>query len=107
MSGATTYFWRVRGINGCGNGTYSAAFVFATGGNTCTNFVSSDVPKTISTSAVAPTVNSTVSISSYEQCYRCRCPEHTKARIAMGDLHLGYSAQVALNIILNDFSSLP
>lgn len=105
LSGATTYFWRVRGINGCGNGTYSAAFVFATGGNTCTNFVSSDVPKTISTSG-APTVNSTVSISSMSNVTDVDVLNIQGTHSYMGDLRFRLLSASGTNIILHDFSSL-
>ncbi|MEO0422311.1 MAG: proprotein convertase P-domain-containing protein [Pseudomonadota bacterium] len=35
LQSATTYFWRVRAVNECGNGTYSAAFRFTTGAFIC------------------------------------------------------------------------
>jgi extracellular elastinolytic metalloproteinase len=63
LSPNTTYYWRVRGVNTCGQGTWAAAFRFQTYNSDCfVNNVSTNVPITISASGT-PTVNSTLSIS--------------------------------------------
>lgn len=43
----TTYYWRVRGVNGCGTGSYSPIFSFTTANIACITIASTDVPKTI------------------------------------------------------------
>ena len=50
----TVYYWRIRASNDCGEGVYTATSAFQTGKNLCAqNFSSTDVPKTISPSAIA------------------------------------------------------
>jgi large repetitive protein len=44
---STTYYWRVRAINDCGNGSFTSEFSFTTDNISCSVFASSDVPKTI------------------------------------------------------------
>ena len=44
----TQYFWRVRSVNTCGNGTYSNTFSFTTANETCNNQASTNIPITIS-----------------------------------------------------------
>ena len=62
LSTNTTYYWRVRAVNGCATGTYSTARSFTTLQPTCTTFTSADVPKTISGSGT-PIVTSTLNIT--------------------------------------------
>lgn len=57
----TKYFWRVRALNACGAGASSTVFSFITGGNLCKTYVSTDVPKTISSNG-APTVTSILNV---------------------------------------------
>ena len=61
LSANTTYYWRVRSINGCGNGAYSSVFSFTTANITCGTFASTNVPVAISSSST-PTVTSTLTI---------------------------------------------
>jgi subtilisin-like proprotein convertase family protein len=50
----SVYYWRIRASNDCGDGVYNATSAFQTGKNLCAqNFSSTDVPKTISPSAIA------------------------------------------------------
>jgi subtilisin-like proprotein convertase family protein len=56
----TVYYWRVRGVNGCGNGTYSAPFSFTTANITCNTYASTNVPIVIGTIPV--TINSTLTV---------------------------------------------
>ncbi|MFN4255730.1 MAG: reprolysin-like metallopeptidase, partial [Saprospiraceae bacterium] len=62
LNNNTLYYWRVRGQNACGAGTWSAVFSFTTQNITCTTFASIDVPKTISATGT-PTVFSLLPIS--------------------------------------------
>ncbi|MCC7333089.1 MAG: proprotein convertase P-domain-containing protein [Flavobacteriales bacterium] len=56
---ATTYYWRVTTYNNCGSAPVSTVFSFTT--SSCSNFMSTDVPKAISSSG-APTITSTLNI---------------------------------------------
>jgi subtilisin-like proprotein convertase family protein len=58
LSNNTTYYWRVRGVNGCGAGTYSSTFSFTTQNIACSTVASTNVPLTIPTSI--STVSSTL-----------------------------------------------
>ncbi|NRA12800.1 MAG: proprotein convertase P-domain-containing protein [Crocinitomicaceae bacterium] len=44
LLGATTYYWRVRAVTGCGTSSWSTAWSFTT--STCSNLVSTDVGQT-------------------------------------------------------------
>ena len=56
----TTYYWRVRSANICGEGEWSEAYSFTTG--SCTFNLSDDLPISISESGT-PTITSTLNIS--------------------------------------------
>jgi subtilisin-like proprotein convertase family protein len=51
---ATTYFWRVRSVTGCGTSPWSAAWSFTTG--TCGNTVSTDVGQTTDVASFTSTI---------------------------------------------------
>ncbi|MBP6827631.1 MAG: proprotein convertase P-domain-containing protein, partial [Saprospiraceae bacterium] len=55
-------YWRVRPINGCGEGNWTKPFVFVTRLQNCTNLTANDLPKTISSSGT-PTVESQIVIN--------------------------------------------
>jgi len=60
LNEATTYYWRVRPVNPCANGIYSATNVFATYKTTCTTTTYADVPIAIpdnSTVGATSTIN--------------------------------------------------
>ena len=62
LAEGTTYFWRVRPVNDCAQGTFPAPFNFRTGQVTCgINYASTNVPLTISPNG-ANTINSTITI---------------------------------------------
>jgi large repetitive protein len=65
LSNNTTYYWRVRGVNGCGAGTYSSTFSFTTQNIACSTVASTNVPVTIPTSisTVSSTLNFTTNVS--------------------------------------------
>ena len=58
LSGSGIYYWRVRGINSCGNGTYSTTKSFTLPNITCSTFMSTDVVnKTIGPNAGTTTTS--------------------------------------------------
>ncbi|WP_235932423.1 reprolysin-like metallopeptidase [Flagellimonas sediminis] len=59
LQAETEYFWRVRPSNGCGTGTFGAAFSFITSPVNCKNMESSDLPITISSTGT-PTISTSV-----------------------------------------------
>lgn len=59
LASETTYFWRVKPKNSCGEGVFSAPFSFTTIQISCTNLVTSSVPIEISTVGT-PTITSTI-----------------------------------------------
>jgi subtilisin-like proprotein convertase family protein len=61
LSSQTTYYWRIRGLNSCGNGNFSSVYSFTTAAISCTNFASTNVPINISASGT-PTITSSLVI---------------------------------------------
>ena len=62
LSSNSTYYWRARAVNGCGNGSYSSTFSFTTANIVCNTYASTDVPVAISATST-PTVTSTLTIN--------------------------------------------
>ena len=58
----TTYFWRVKAKNVCGEGDWTETYSFTTGAVFCAPKTSTNVPKPISASG-APTVTSTLQVN--------------------------------------------
>lgn len=54
------YYWRVRGVNSCGNGAWSSTYTFTT--TSCFSQLSTNVPVTIPASGT-PTVTSTMTVT--------------------------------------------
>jgi subtilisin-like proprotein convertase family protein len=57
----TVYYWRVRGINNCGEGVSSSWYSFQTAGAGCNTYTSTDTPIDISTNT-ANTINSFLTV---------------------------------------------
>lgn len=57
----TVYYWRVRGINTCGEGVSSSWYSFQTAGTGCSTYTSTDTPVTISPDDVN-TINSFLTV---------------------------------------------
>jgi subtilisin-like proprotein convertase family protein len=47
LAKGTVYYWRVRGKNACGNGSWVGPFAFVTGSDVCATYASTDLPKNI------------------------------------------------------------
>ena len=62
LASSVTYYWRVRGINSCGNGPWSDTFSFTTGAEDCSNQPSTNVPVTIPPVGT-PTISSTLNLA--------------------------------------------
>ncbi len=62
LNPTTSYYWRVKGKNVCGEGDWSSAFTFTTANIACGNFFSLDVPLTI-ISQGTPTITSTMEVN--------------------------------------------
>lgn len=60
LGAETTYYWRVKPGNSCGEGTFGPAFVFTTIALNCKSTVAGELPLTISSTGT-PTVTSTIS----------------------------------------------
>lgn len=52
LNPSSIYYWRVRGINDCGTGSYSDVYSFQVASIDCATFKATDLPKTISDSRV-------------------------------------------------------
>jgi len=61
LNPSTTYYWRVRGANECGNGVFSTPWTFETENITCNNFNSPNVPVDLpnGTASITSTINIT------------------------------------------------
>ncbi|MFT6244964.1 MAG: subtilisin-like proprotein convertase family protein [Salibacteraceae bacterium] len=55
LLGATTYFWRVRSVTGCGTSAWSVAWSFTT--STCSNIASTDVGQTSDVASFTSVIN--------------------------------------------------
>ena len=62
LSSLTVYYWKVKAVNICGEGTANNWFSFQTGGLGCQVFSSTDVPVTIDANSVN-TITSTLNIN--------------------------------------------
>ncbi len=58
----TVYYWRVRGVNACGQTAYSTTRSFTTTNQACNTYASTNVPIAI-TAVGTPTVTSTINIA--------------------------------------------
>ena len=96
----TIYYWRVRGVNICGDGDFSAIFSFQTLSSSCIVYESTDVPVAIP-SDVASTVTSTLNVGDdfiIEDVNVSLYVQHTW----LGDLIATLTAPSGSNIILFD-----
>jgi len=62
LEATTTYYWRIKGINKCGQGQYSTIRSFTTGTIVCESFSPPDLPISIGTDPV--TITSSINVES-------------------------------------------
>ena len=62
LQALTVYFWRVRGINNCGEGVSSSWYSFQTNGTGCKTYTSTDTPIAIPSNS-ANTINSFLTVN--------------------------------------------
>lgn len=53
LSPDTIYYWRVKGINSCGTGSFSDVYSFQVAATECTTLIATDLPKPISDSRIS------------------------------------------------------
>lgn len=62
LSSESDFYWRVRPLNNCGTGTYSAPFQFRTISTSCRNLISNGLPASISSIGTS-TITSSVTLT--------------------------------------------
>ena len=60
----STYFWRVKAYNACGDSDYSEIYSFTTGGDSCSELFATDTPLVLPTSGT-PTTTSTINYAGF------------------------------------------
>lgn len=106
LANATTFFWRMRPVNGCATGGFTTGIVpyFNTTGSACTTYASTDVPKAISASGTV-TVNSTLSIPTTSPITDLNVLNLQGIHSYMGDLRFRLISPTGTNIVLYDFNA--
>ncbi len=101
----TVYYWRVKGINICGEGEFSNAFAFQTTQTACTTYESLDVPIPISPNQVN-TVSSVINVGDDFNLENVKCNlfiQHTW----LGDLSAELTSPTTSSILLFDQPGVP
>ena len=97
----TTYHWRVRGVNGCGNGNYSTVYDFTTLGMACDTIASTDVPKTID-DVDTDVVTSTLTINETGTLDDINLVDLDITHTWVGDLRIKLKSPAGTEVILVD-----
>ena len=95
----TTYYWRVKAANICGEGYWTATYTFTTGVILCNSTASADVPKPISSSG-APTISSTLQVSTPGLIDDVNVINLNVAHTWVGDLSIELTSPSGTTIIL-------
>lgn len=95
----TTYYWRVKPLNPCSEGAYSATYNFTTANVVCKDIVATDIPKTILASA-PNTVTSTLAVNDLMDLANVRV-KLSIAHTWVEDLTISLISPKGTNIVLS------
>ncbi len=102
----TTYFWRVRGNNTCGEGDWSEVRRFTTAEIVCTSVAAADLPKEIF-DLQATVVNSSVDINLPGTIVDVRINNLDITHSWVGDLQVSLASPAGLSVRLFDRPGVP
>ncbi len=97
LASNTVHYWRVRANNMCGTGTFPIAFSFTT--SNCNNYVSTNVPVSISSSGT-PTITSTINVPTTGTINDLDVTNLTGTHTWINDLVVTLSSPQGTNVIL-------
>jgi subtilisin-like proprotein convertase family protein len=106
LESQTTYYWRVRAGNICGNGDWSDVFAFTTAAVICAAQPSTDVPVTISSSGT-PTITSSIEINTPGGIVEVRVLNLDISHTWVGDLSARLISPLGTEITLFDRPGVP
>ena len=99
LNASTTYYWRVSVYNSCGSAPISSTFSFET--NTCVTYMSTDVPKNISSSGT-PTITSDLVIPLTDNVTDINVVSLTGPHTWINDLVFTLQSPVGTQVVLFD-----
>ena len=100
------YFWRVRGDNECGVGTFSSTFSFTTSNEDCTPLIATDVPLTISENGIS-TVTSSIEVTANGIVSFIRVLDVDISHTFSGDITAILTSPSGTSIVLFDQIGVP
>lgn len=106
LEAGTTYYWRVRGTNACGEGPWSSAASFSTSDLECEVLTAVDVPITISSSGT-PQITSTIEATGTGSVAGVRVLGLDIAHSWVGDLQVWLESSAGISIDLIDRPGVP
>ncbi|MFN7118505.1 MAG: T9SS type A sorting domain-containing protein [Saprospiraceae bacterium] len=106
LQATTTYFWRVRAVNTCGQGNWSPAARFTTAAIVCATATPNDVPLEIS-DLIASTVTSTVNIGLAGAIVDVRVNNLDLTHSWMGDIQVSLATPAGTSVRLFDRPGVP
>ena len=99
LNASTTYYWRVNVYNSCGSAPISSTFSFET--NTCVTYMSTDVPKSISSSGTS-TITSDLVIPLTDNITDVNVVNLTGQHTWINDLVFTLQSPVGTQVVLFD-----